>query len=145
MHVDDFLHIGNERFYAQVVCKLRMRFKVGAMSKQVLSYIGLEIDQTQVSIGLSQIKYIATIQGLPANRKLQKEERLSKEEHCTYRRIVGQLNWVARHTRPDIVFDVMELSTALNKPCIRDARLVKTVKKLVLFFPILVNFRIGIC
>ena len=44
---------------------------------------------------------------------------------------MGQLNWVARHTRPDIVFDVMELSTALNKPCIRDyAQLVKTVKKL---------------
>ena len=104
VHVDDFIHIGNERFYAQVVCKLRMRFKVGAMSKQVLSYIVLEIDQRLVSIGLSQIKYIATIsiQGLPANRKLQKEERLSKEEHCTYRRIVGQLNWVARHTRPTL-------------------------------------------
>ena len=103
------------------------------MSKQVFAYIGFEMEQTDNSIVLSQRKYVGEInvQGLSPERKLNKDAALTKEEHSIYRKLVGQLNWVARHTRPDVMFDVMELSMSLNNPCVRDyGRLVKTTKKL---------------
>ena len=74
-----------------------------------------------------------------------KDSPLNKTERAEYRKLVGQLNWVARHTRPDIMFDVMELSTMLNKPCVQDfKRLGKplkscSIRKSLLHFQILVT------
>ena len=136
VHVDDFLHIGRKYFYSHVVEKLREAFKVGSMGKQAFAYIGMEIEQTDNVIKVSQKSYISEIkiEGLSAERKTNKDSPLNKTEHAEFRKIVGQLNWVARHTRPDIMFDVMELSTRLNKPTVGDyKRLVKTIKKIAIF------------
>ena len=133
VHVDDFLHIGTPLFYKNVINKLRDAFKVGAVGKTVFAYIGLELKQGLGCIQLSQSKYVNSLaaSSLSVERKLNKDQPLNKEEHSLYRRFVGQLNWVSRHTRPDIVFDVMELSMRLTSPCVHDyCRAVKTLKKL---------------
>ena len=133
VHVDDFLHIGSQVFYLNVVNKLRSTFKVGSVGKSVFAYIGLELKQLPGCILLSQSKYIENLafSSLPTARKLKKDQVLNKEEHSQYRKLVGQLNWVARHTRPDIVFDAMELSMSLTSPCVHDyGRALKTLKKL---------------
>ena len=133
VHVDDFLHIGNEKFYSDVVCKLRASFKISKTSKSVMSYIGLEIEKQYDHIVLSQKKYMdrVSVCNISVDRRLLKESTLEPLEHEQFRRMVGQLNWAARQTRPDLMFDVLELSMKLTKPCVQDfLKAMKAVQKL---------------
>ena len=133
IHVDDFLHIGNAMFYANVISKLRSTFKVSQMSKSVMSYIGMEIAKGSDHIVLSQLKYINSVNicSLSLERRMEKQSLLVPVEHEHFRKMVGQLNWAARQTRPDLMFDVLELSMKLSQPCVQDyLRAVKAVQKL---------------
>ena len=54
---------------------------------------------------------------------------LTEEETKQYRGIVGQLNWISTQTRPDISFDVCELSSVFDKAKVDDVlRANKVVK-----------------
>ena len=133
VHVDDFLHIGNAVFYTNVIYKLRSFFKISKTSKYVMSYIGLEIAKEHNHIVLTQKKYMDRISActMSIDRRLLKESALEPLEHEQFRRMVGQLNWAARQTRPDLMFEVLELSIKLTKPCVQDyLRAVKAIQKL---------------
>ena len=82
---------------------------------------------------LSQKSYIDNLRpfALSVSRRLHKSEHLKQSEIREYRKIVGQLNWASRQTRPDLVFDVLELSMKFNHPCVHDLiRANKSLKKL---------------
>ena len=49
------------------------------------------------------------------SKKKEKHELANKKEQTEFRALCGQLNWVASQTRPDVAFDVCELSTKLGK------------------------------
>ena len=72
-----------------------------------------------------------------------------ESEKKQYRGLVGQLQWIATHTRPDIAFDTCELSVSFSKATISDLvklnKLVDRVKRepLSLFFPRLHNLSEG--
>ena len=54
---------------------------------------------------------------------------MKKEENKLVRKTMGQLNWAASQTRPDLAYDAFELSTKLNRATYRDA---KNYKKAVM-------------
>ena len=57
---------------------------------------------------------------------------MSNEEKTSYRSAVGQLNWVARPSRPDIGFSVNEASTKFKQATVADIlyvnKIIKNVK-----------------
>ena len=56
---------------------------------------------------------------------------LNSEERRQYRALVGSINWAAQQTRPDLVFDVMELSIKFKDPLVADLlRANKCIKRL---------------
>ena len=133
IHVDDFLHIGNAEFHCNVVKKLREIFLVGSTGKDMFSYIGLDVTMANNGIVMSQIKYVNKLNAsnLEITRKTEKASDLDKCEHEQFRKIVGQLNWAAQHTRPDLMFEVLELSMKLNRPCVQDyTQALKAMRKL---------------
>ncbi len=69
---------------------------------------------------------------LPAERMcVPKNELLTSDELTTLRSIVGKLNWMVQGTRPDLGFDMIDLSTKLRKGTIGDIVLAqKAVKRL---------------
>ena len=80
-------------------------------------------------------------------RASEKKEASDEKEKKEYRALVGQLNWVYTHTRPDIAFETCVLSSAFQEAkvaeLIRLNKLVERVKrdKINIYFPRINNIR----
>jgi hypothetical protein len=130
-HIDDFLHSGTVSFENSTTAKLCQRFIAGSHSEGTFSYVGYQITQFSSCIVVDQSSYLDSIDvgTMDAERELQKDEALSKEELTEFRSLVGCLNWVVQGTRPDLAFNLIELSTKFKNATVRD---LVAVKKLVL-------------
>ena len=133
VHVDDFLHSGTEYFKVHIIPAIREKFTAGTVESMAFLYIGLELDQTADSVTLSQNEYIQKLK--PASvtiaRRVDKQAPLDRAECRQFRQIVGQINWAAQQTRPDLLFEVMELSVRFKGPVVQDLlRANKALKKL---------------
>ena len=90
---------------------------------------------------MDQEDYVEEIKEAEFNRDFKDDILLGKEDHRTYKGIVGSLLWAASMTRPDISFDAASIAGATNAPKIADmkraAKVIKQAKrsKVVLRFP----------
>ena len=98
IHVDDLLFGGNDSFIGGVMRKFRSTFKIGSSSGRDFVHLGLEFSQHTGGISIGQRSYI---EKLPDKVKLESEKHLKG--------ILGKLEWISGHTRPDIVFDLVSL------------------------------------
>lgn len=145
-HVDDFLHAGDE-YLEQLMVKLRKRFVAGKVEEGNFNYIGFKVAQNRDVIVLDQSNYVTSIQNITIdpNRAQDKQSSLTSEEQTKYRQLVGQINWAVQGTRPDLAFELIDLSTKLKEATIGDlSRAIKVVNRLkdirsVISFPNLSN------
>ena len=131
-HVDDFLHAGNDSF-EKIMLGLRTRFQAGKVEERNFLYIGFRITQQKSGIKLDHTEYIDKLNypRLEAGRASQKLEKLIPKEQTLYRKIVGQLNWAVQGSRPDLAFEMIDLSTKLNEATVGDlVRAIKTIGRL---------------
>ncbi|KAG0718476.1 hypothetical protein GWK47_007638 [Chionoecetes opilio] len=90
---------------------------------KAFKYVGLNIvSYEDGSITLDQLQYTSTLTPVPVSRQRAtvKSGELSESERSEYRALVGQLNWIATNARPDIAFDVFELSVACSRAIVAD-------------------------
>ena len=143
IYVDDFLWAGTDLFYEGVVKVLRTKFLIGSSASASFTYVGLCIKSYTDGITVDQSRYISSLIPIPIckARSTQKNSLLSASEKTDYRALVGQLHWVATHTRPDIAFDTCDLSISYHKATVADLlrlnKLVGRVQRehLNIFFP----------
>ena len=143
IYVDDFLWAGTRQFEEQVINKLKRKFLIGSSASIAFTYVGLSIKSYDDGITIDQTQYIESLSTIHINklRSSQKKSELTESEKIAYRALVGQLNWIATHTRPDIAFDTCELSVSFKNATITDLlrlnKLVTRVKSIGinLFFP----------
>ena len=129
-HVDDFLWGGTERFKEEVVEKTKETFEISKEDKGNLKYIGLDLKQSTDKITVSQKKYIQGLEPIQLENRFGKEEELNKKEKRLLRGIVGQLNWIAFQTRPDVAFDACNTAVSLKDATIKDIKSAnKSIKK----------------
>ena len=133
IHVDDLLLCGNSKFESLITEKLMQRFKFSKLEKRKFTYLGCEIEKLKNGdISLNQNEYIRKIREVvvPARSNTC---RVSEYEKREIRRVVGELLWVSRMTRPDLAFDVNQLSAKISNATIRELKdaswLVKNEKK----------------
>ena len=82
------------------------------------------LDQTEFMVGLEDIM-IASVS------VSNKSENLTLKELSMLRGIVGRMNWAVQGTRPDLAFEMVELSTKFRRGVVGDLlRTTKGVKKL---------------
>ena len=131
-HVDDFLHAGSKTFEA-IMHKLCDRFLAGKMEDGDFKYIGFRIIQEVDKIILDHSGYITGLDHprLEPGRTSQRLDELNPKEQTLYRKIVGQLNWAVQGSRPDLAFEMVDMSTKLNKATVGDlVRAIKTIGRL---------------
>ena len=111
-----FWGAGTAEFEASFINKIKSSFLVGSEETQGLKYIGLDLEQSSEFITLDQASYIDKVSQIPLSRSraAQKHESLDKKEHEELHSLIGQLNWVASHSRPDIAYDVCEISASIK-------------------------------
>ena len=139
------MYAGTENFKKIVITKIQGKFKGGKHMEGNFRYVGLDITQTEESVIAEQNNYISSIQPIPISlkRKSEKHAKLNQEEISELRAVIGQLNWLSTSTRPDISFDVLELSMAIKHPLAEDlVRANKLIHMLeadasIILFPVL--------
>ena len=130
-HVDDLLHgSGTELFHKCVMVPLKEKFRFGSEENTEFRYVGMQVKQSNKSIFVNQDHYILSME-LPTMPKGSEEDVLDEEGQCEFRSVIGRLGWLGNHSRPDIVFDHIALSTRIGKATVGDMnRALKISKKL---------------
>jgi len=152
IYVDDFLWSGTSYFEEQVINKLKVKFLIGSSASIAFTYVGLSIKSYEDGITVDQNQYVASLNpvSISTSRSSQRKSPLIESEKVAYSALVGQLNWVATHIRPDIAFDTCDLGVAFKEATIGDLlklnKLVSKVKstEINLFFPRLVSRKMHI-
>ena len=119
-HVDDFLFYGSNNFEDAVINKIRKKFQISKEESETFKYLGLEIEQTEQCIMMHQTKYIEDIEFLEIPKGSRNEELLKAKEFGNLRSLLGQLALVSNQKRPDISFEVCQLSVNLKNPKVKD-------------------------
>ena len=104
-------------FEETTVQKLRETFHISKVEESIFKYVGLNIVNCASHIEVSQDEFIKNMEpiALTASRQSQKTSKLTHDETGLLRSLVGQANWVASQTRPDICYKVLELSMCLSR------------------------------
>ena len=143
IYVDDFLWAGTSTFKNLIIDKLKQKFLIGSSASKCFTYLGLQINSIHDGIIVEQTDYIASLYPIPLSnvRIAQKTSTLTNAEEADYRSLVGQLNWIATQTRPDIAFDICDLSTAAHSAKVENVLKLNKVlrwakeESLKIFFP----------
>ena len=92
-HVDDFLHAGSSEFEKSVVEKLQIIFMMGKTEEKKFKYVGMDIEQTEKGINVSQQDYADKIPvySLRPERAKESEDDLTEEEKTQLRQMAGQI------------------------------------------------------
>lgn len=95
-----------------IMVKFRQRFCAGKVAEQNLKYIGFHIVQDSYGITLGHSEYMKSLENVLINpkRASMKSDGLTPEEQSLYRKLIGQLNWAVRGSRPDMAFKMVVLS-----------------------------------
>ena len=136
MYVDDMLIIGKKEQIQEFKNKIQKEFSV-KIQHNLGDYLGCEFHMNKVRTRgwLGQLSLIKSLEqkfgeralkerlsltpGTPrftAKRLENLEDKISPEEHETYRSVVGTLLYLTKHSRPDICNPVRELSKTMDAP-----------------------------
>ena len=125
IHVDDFIFGGTTKFKDRLEKTALQPFNVGARQESSFTFLGLEISQDPDTheVTVSQQDYIMkelNVIQISSKRKLQKNHAVTPDEFRLYKSLCGKLLWLSIQTRPDISFDVCQLSNHLSDPAVQD-------------------------
>ena len=121
-NVDNFCFAGSEIFQSRVIDRLHV-FAVKSEEVTEFQYIGLDIKKNSENIKLGQNKYVKKLKYIPVEAGRNLKDTISSTEITETRQVIGQLNWLATQTRPDLSYDVSALSSILKQ---KKCRMFKT-------------------
>ncbi|CAE7616057.1 RE2, partial [Symbiodinium sp. CCMP2592] len=99
-HVDDLFSAGEGAKYEGSLAKLETE-------------LHLKVDQFDAIEG---VDYMV----LEKSRRKQPNQPLTEDEKSQFRGLIGQMGWIVRQSRPDLMVNVSIASQSLGKPCVRD-------------------------
>ena len=121
-HVDGFWWGGTEQFEVKTIKLIKKFFRISLEELETFMYLGLNVQQTYDYINIDQSSYINESKVVEISQEKQKNKfaQLNKDETRQLRGLAGQLNWIASQTRPDIAYNVCEVSVSIKNATIND-------------------------
>ena len=131
LHVDDIQGAGTPEFRQEIMNRIEEEFKISKREKGEFKYTGVDVKQEKSGdIILSQKPYRDTLEEIPVDKLDDNNKPLTAMEFKAYRAASGKLTWLSEQTRPDVSYDVVNL-TGHNKDAtvknLKDAN--KVIKK----------------
>ena len=120
-HVDDFLWAGSQDFSTNVIPLRKAAFHVGCEEHEHFCYVGMDFATFDGVVQVHQHIYIENLQPLhmqPAPAIL-RDAPLSDTEKEQLRSKIGQILWVAKQTRPDVMFDSCILASNIKNAMVQ--------------------------
>ena len=132
-HVDDLFCAGEGKVYQDSISAMEKEIYL-KVSHREFRFCGKNVKQhSDGTIELDQFDAIESVDYMP----LTKDRRscinapLTAEEITSFRGLIGQLGWITRQTRPDLMVNVSVAAQSVSKPRIKDVvNLNKCVKML---------------
>ena len=110
-HVDDFFFWGTDEFKRKVISPVHEKFVIESEYHTAFKYLGLNVRQlANYYIHVDQIHYGKSV----------KESPIAEAEIKDFRRLIGQLGWPANQTRPNLAFDLCDLSSRVKNVTVKD-------------------------
>ena len=142
-HVDDFLYGGSEQFCSEKGSDIRNEFTVGKEEEGSFKYVGMNIQQSDKVILLDQNSYAQSLKiiEISKERSIQKQCPITNSERKIMKAKIGQLLWLGRQTRPDLIFDASDLSTRVNNATVQDLIYTNKIMKKAMTENVTLKFR----
>ena len=131
-HVDDFFYCGDADFHENIITALKSMFSIKTEHDSSFKYLGLNVvqNETDFSITIDQEEYISSLEKININSENPPDMPLNDDQLKNFFCLIGQLMWVANQTRPDILFDLCQLSSSCKNATQKDISIInKTVSK----------------
>ena len=125
LYVDDIMWSGDENAMKPIIEKLKSTFKISHENDDTFNYVGVHMFQnSDCSMKINQSSYVNSIHPILLNHERLKDthSKLSEGEVKLLRSVLGQLNWLANMTRPDISFTVSNVSSHIKQATISDIK-----------------------
>ena len=112
IHVDDFLGAGCEDFMTNTIPIVLKAFLVGKAESHTFMYTGSKITQDNKGITLDQTDYVQNLEIFDLDpERLKMKTNMHEHEETYLRKYCGSLNWAVGTSRPDLSFQMINLST----------------------------------
>ena len=132
LFVDDIIWAGKPTF-TSVIEKFKIIFRMGKETSEAFTYIGINIKQNDdMSITIDQENYTNSLNliSLTKEQILDPHRKLNEKETTSLRSAIGQLNWLANISRPEISYQVSTISAKIKTATISD---IKETNKIIKF------------
>ena len=141
-HVDDFQIAGYDDFIQSILSKLKNTLTISKVERDKFRFTGIDVQKVSGGIILSMEDYAESIEEIKEIRKVKKDEPLTKTEMKLFRKYVGNLNWLAENTRPDLAIWALNLSKRNSSANIGDLKRVNQIVKKIRSRQSKVNFTV---
>ena len=123
-HVDDLLHTGDSVFEDNVISKLKSTYIFGTEEEEDFRYVGMNVQRFDNHITVNQDHYIKALEvpDMTPFADLSPDEILEEKSQGIFRSCVGKIGWLCAHSRPDLSFDYIDLSSKFGKATVKDFR-----------------------
>ena len=93
-------------FEKTILTNFQSSFKIGKAFTNSFTYVGFEINHQRDIIEVSQKDFVNRLSFIPLTltqqRKSQKYHTVNHEEKTMFHSVIGQANWLANLSRPDM-------------------------------------------
>ena len=121
IYVDTFVFCGTGHFLDEISKWLIEMFRLGSFSQVTFTSVGINFNAYKDGVTMDQDHYVSSIDKIPISPAREGETSdLTIAEKRAFRSLVGQINWVSIHTRPDMALETSKLVGKYNTAMVDD-------------------------
>jgi len=121
-HVDVCFFAGTVLFHSTIIAHIKVTFSLSKENSETFNFLGLKVEQNNGGVIINQNSYIDYIKPISIKNQTCTIRLLSIPERRLLKSLVGQIQWTAKQTRPDVAYTACDLSTRIKNSTVADIK-----------------------